>query len=94
MDLYTPDPAGAKELNDYLVQIIIYHDHVEGYNKRLDSNFPVHSHIYEYVRLLRDEHVFQHHQAAASEIRAPKRKKLYSNIDNELKKLLHGFVAE
>ncbi|CAF1516420.1 unnamed protein product, partial [Didymodactylos carnosus] len=40
-------------------------NHVEGYNKRLESNFPVHPHIYEFVRLLRDEHSFQHHQAEA-----------------------------
>ncbi|CAF4661330.1 unnamed protein product, partial [Didymodactylos carnosus] len=68
-------------------------NHVEGYNKRLESNFPVHPHIYEFVRLLRDEHSFQHHQAEASEIRAPKRKKLYTDIDNKLKELLHGFAT-
>ncbi|CAF0743029.1 unnamed protein product [Didymodactylos carnosus] len=50
-------------------------------------------HIYEFVRLLRDEHSFQHHQTAASEIRAPKRKKLYIDIDNKLKELLHGFAT-
>ncbi|CAM4871808.1 unnamed protein product [Rotaria socialis] len=38
-------------------------NHVEGYNSRLGSLFPVHPHIYKFIELLRDEHLFQHHHA-------------------------------
>ncbi|CAF1020529.1 unnamed protein product [Didymodactylos carnosus] len=63
-------------------------NHVEGYNSRLESIFPLHPHIFEFVELLCDEHVYQHYQAEESDIQTPKRKKIYNDIDNKLKQLL------
>ncbi|CAF0990573.1 unnamed protein product [Didymodactylos carnosus] len=50
-------------------------NHVERYNSRLESIFPSHPHIFEFVELLRDEHIYQHHQAEESDIQTRKRKK-------------------
>ncbi|CAF1260506.1 unnamed protein product [Didymodactylos carnosus] len=62
-------------------------NHVEGYNRRLESNFPKHPHIYHFIELLRDEHLYQHHRAEESDMQIRKRKKLYNNIDSKLKEL-------
>ncbi|CAF1131980.1 unnamed protein product, partial [Didymodactylos carnosus] len=62
-------------------------NHVEGYNSRLESNFPKHSHIYHFIELLRDEHLYQHHRAEESDMQIRKRKQLYNNIDSKLKEL-------
>ncbi|CAF1278504.1 unnamed protein product, partial [Didymodactylos carnosus] len=61
--------------NDILNDLSRTNNHVEGYNSRLDSIFPLHPHIFEFVELLRDEHVYQHHQAEESDIQTGKRKK-------------------
>ncbi|CAF4332865.1 unnamed protein product [Rotaria socialis] len=37
--------------------------HVEGYNGRLGSLFPVHPHLFRFIERLRDEHVYQYHLA-------------------------------
>ncbi|CAF1130252.1 unnamed protein product, partial [Didymodactylos carnosus] len=62
-------------------------NHAEGYNSRLESNFPKHSHIYHFVELLRDEHLYQHHRAEELDMQIRKRKKLNNNIDSKLKEL-------
>ena len=41
-------------------------NHVEGYNRRMKTVFPIHPPIQEFIRLLQAEHVFQQHQAEAS----------------------------
>ncbi|CAF0892755.1 unnamed protein product [Didymodactylos carnosus] len=49
-------------------------NHVEGYNSRLESNFPKHPHIYHFIELLRDEHLYQHDRAEESDMQIRKRK--------------------
>ena len=41
-------------------------NHVEGYNRRMKTVFPIHPHIQEFILLLQAEHVFQQHQAEAN----------------------------
>ncbi|CAF4355042.1 unnamed protein product [Rotaria magnacalcarata] len=41
-------------------------NHVEGYNGRLGSLFPVRPHLFRFIECLRDEHVYQHHLAEQS----------------------------
>ncbi|CAF1397189.1 unnamed protein product, partial [Didymodactylos carnosus] len=53
-------------------------NHVEGYNSRLESNFPKHPHIYHFIELLHDEHLYQHNRADESDMQIRKRKKLYN----------------
>ncbi|CAF4614900.1 unnamed protein product, partial [Didymodactylos carnosus] len=62
-------------------------NHVEGYNSRLESNFPKHPHIYHFIELLRNEDLYQHHKAEESDMQTRKRKKLYTNIDSKLEEL-------
>ncbi|CAM4973721.1 unnamed protein product [Rotaria socialis] len=57
-------PVTSWNVNDALnSNIPRTNNHVEGYNSRLGSLFPVHPHIYKFIELLRDEHLFQHHHA-------------------------------
>ncbi|CAF1475340.1 unnamed protein product [Rotaria magnacalcarata] len=64
-------------------------NHVEGYNSRLGSLFPVHPHIYRFIELLRDEHLFQHHHAEQSIAYPPRRYKLSEDINAQLIGLLN-----
>ena len=41
-------------------------NHVEGYNSRLGSLFPVHPHIFRFIECVPDEHLFQRHLAEQS----------------------------
>ncbi|CAF4441625.1 unnamed protein product, partial [Didymodactylos carnosus] len=69
-------------INIWNVHVAIVNDlprtnnHVEGYNSRLESNFPKHPHIYHFIELLRDEHLYQHHRAEESDMQIRKRNKL------------------
>ena len=68
------------------------HNHVEGYNSRLGSLFPVHPHIFRFIECLRDEHFFQHHLAEQSKIYSIKRKQITEYVNAQLRVLLndHG----
>ncbi len=63
-------------------------NHVEGYNNRLGSLFPIHPHMFRFIELLRGEHLFQQHQAEQSRSFAPRRQKLSDDISDELVSLL------
>ena len=63
-------------------------NHVEGYNNRLGSLFPVHPHIYRFIELLRDEHLFQHHHAEQSRAYLPRHQKSSKDINVKLIGLL------
>ena len=65
---------------------------VEGHNRRMKAVFPVHSHIYEFIRLLRDEHVFQQHVAEESQLQLCKRRKCNDNKDLLIEQLLKQFA--
>ncbi|CAF0790474.1 unnamed protein product [Didymodactylos carnosus] len=67
-------------------------NHVKGYDSRLESHFPKHPHIYHFIELLRDEHLYQHHSVEESDIQIRKRKKLYNNIDSKLKELYEEHI--
>ncbi|CAF4715359.1 unnamed protein product, partial [Rotaria socialis] len=61
----------------------------EGYNSRLGSLFPVHPHIYKFIELLRDEHLFQHHHAEQSRTYLPRRQKPSQDTNAQLIDLLN-----
>ena len=63
-------------------------NHVEGYNSRLGSLFPIHPHIFRFIELLRDENLFQHHQAEQSRNFAPRRQKIRDGVNAQLISLL------
>ena len=63
-------------------------DRVEDYDNRLGWLFPVHPHIYRFVELLRDEHLFQHHHAEHSRAYLPRRQKSSKDINVKLIDLL------
>ena len=64
-------------------------NHVEGYNRRMKVQFPIHPHIYQFIEILRDEHEYQHHVAEESKLHFRQRKKIHDQIDNKLI-LLHN----
>ncbi|CAF3003323.1 unnamed protein product [Rotaria socialis] len=64
-------------------------NHVEGYNSRLGTLFPTHPHIFRFIELLCDEHIFQHHHSEQSKIHAPKRVKLTEDTNAQLLALLN-----
>jgi hypothetical protein len=59
-------------------------NHVEGYNRRMKAEFPLHPHIYQFIDILRNEHEYQHHVAEESQIQLKRRKKIYDEIDLKL----------
>ncbi|CAF4710724.1 unnamed protein product, partial [Rotaria sp. Silwood2] len=59
-------------------------NHVEAFNKRMNSIFPTHPHIFNFIQCLRQEHEFQHHRAEESLFNVRKRKKISENIDSML----------
>jgi hypothetical protein len=60
-------------------------NHVEGLNRRMNSIFPLHPHIFNFIQHLRQEHEFQHHRSEESLFHIRKRKKLSEDIDAMLK---------
>ena len=66
-----------------------YDNHVEGYNKRLGSLFPNHPHIFRFIELLRDEHLFQRYHEEESKAYLPRRQKSSQDISDKLIGLLH-----
>ena len=67
-------------------------NHVEGYNSRLGSLFPIHLHIFRFIECLRDEHLFQHHLTEQSKIHPIKRKQITEDVNAQLRVFLndHG----
>jgi hypothetical protein len=65
-------------------------NHVEGYNHRMNSQFPTHPHIFQFVEMLRTEHEYQHHVAEESLVQCRKRKKVNDDIDLKLALLHEG----
>ncbi|CAF4181704.1 unnamed protein product, partial [Rotaria sordida] len=59
-------------------------NHVEAFNKRMNSVFPTHPHIFNFIQCLRQEHEHQHHRAEESLFNVHKRKKISENIDSML----------
>ena len=59
-------------------------NHVEGLNRRINSIFPIHPHIFNFIQCLRHEHEFHHHRAEESLFNVRKRKKISENIDSML----------
>ena len=57
---------------------------MEGLNRRMNSIFPIHPHIFNFIQCLRHEHEFQHHRAEESLFNVRKRKKISENIDSML----------
>jgi hypothetical protein len=66
-------------------------NHVEGYNRRMKTVFPVHPHIFEFIRLLQEEHVFQQHLAEESQLQLRKRRKCNDDKDLLIEQLLKQF---
>jgi hypothetical protein len=84
------DPIGLWNVNDALINNIPRtNNHVEGYNSRLGSLFPVRPHILRFIEILRDEHLFQHHHAEQSRTYPPRRQKLSEDIIAQLICLLN-----
>ncbi|CAF4475684.1 unnamed protein product [Rotaria sp. Silwood2] len=82
-------PLNLWNVNDALVNNIPRtNNHVEAYNNRLGSLFPVHPHIFRFIELLRHEHLFQHHYAEQSKSYLPKRPKSSEDINIKLIDLL------
>ena len=76
----TPDHASGTTFNDYIVsnyvdfvfyrilEILImklFNDYLE-LNRRMNSIFPIHPHIFNFITCLRHEHEFQHHRTEKS----------------------------
>ncbi len=59
-------------------------NHVEGLNAQMNSIFPIHPHIYNFIQCLHHEHQFQHHRAVESLFNVCKQKKISENIDSML----------
>jgi hypothetical protein len=59
-------------------------NHVEGLNRRIKCQFPVHPHIFNFIELLREEHEYQHHKSDESRVQLRKRKKVNDAIDDNL----------
>ncbi|CAF2823785.1 unnamed protein product [Rotaria sp. Silwood2] len=59
-------------------------NHVEGYNRQMKAEFPIHPHIDQFIETLRMEHEYQHHIAEASQVQLRRRKKIYDQIDIKL----------
>jgi hypothetical protein len=59
-------------------------NHVEGYNRRMKAEFPIHPHIYQFIDVLRNEHEYQHHLAEESQVHLRSRKKIHDEIDAKL----------
>ncbi len=83
MDEYTPD--GYDTATQFFVnRRPRTNNHVEGYNRRMKAEFPLHPHIYQFIDILRNEHEYQHHVAEESQIQLKRRKKIYDEIDLKL----------
>jgi len=86
-------PIELWNVNDALINNIPRtNNHVEGYNSRLGSLFPIHPHIFRFIEILRDEHLFQHHHAEQSKAHAPRRQKLSEDINAQLLNLLNKYT--
>jgi hypothetical protein len=53
--------------------------------------FPVHSHIFEFICLLQEEHVFQQHVAEESQLQLRKRRKCNDDKEFLIEQLLKQF---
>ncbi|CAF4487600.1 unnamed protein product [Rotaria sp. Silwood2] len=81
-------PLNLWNVNDALVNNIPRtNNHVEAYNNRLGSLFPVHPHIFRFIELLH-EHLFHHHHAEQSKSYLPKRPKSSEDINIKIIDLL------
>ena len=67
-------------------------NHVEGYNSRLGSLFPVYPPIFQFIECLRDKHLFQRHLTEQSKVHPTKRKQVTEDVNTQLRVLLndHG----
>jgi hypothetical protein len=78
-------PINLWNVNDALVNNMPRtNNHVEGYNSRLASLFPIHPHIYRFIELLKDEHMFQWHQAEQARTIIPRRHKQRDDTNTQL----------
>jgi hypothetical protein len=59
-------------------------NHIEGLHRRINSVFPIHPRIFNFIKCLREEHEFQHHRAEESLFQVRKRKKVSEDIDSKL----------
>ena len=66
-------------------------NHVEGYNSRIGSLFPVHPHIFRFIECRRDEHLFQRHLVEQSKVHPIKRKQITGDINAQLRVLLNDY---
>ena len=64
-------------------------NHVEGLNRRLNTQFPTHPCIFQFIEHLREEHIYQQRKSEGSQVQVRKRKKVYDEIDDTLSHLLH-----
>lgn len=83
-------PRNLWNVNDAIINNLPRtNNHVEGYNSRLGSVFPVHPHIFRFIELLREEHLFQHHHAEQSKTYLPRQPKSTKEVNNQLIALLN-----
>ena len=61
-------------------------NHVEGLNRRLNTQFSTHP---QFVEHLHEEHIFQQHKSQELRVQVRKRNKVYDEIDDILSRLLH-----
>ena len=64
-------------------------NHVDGLNRRLNTQLPTHPHIFHFVEHLREEHIYQQHKSQELRVQVRKRKRVYDEIDDTLSRLLH-----
>ena len=77
--------------NEIMQRLLTANNHVEGLNRRMNSIFPIHPHIFNFITCLRHEHEFQHHRAEESMFNIRKRRKINENIDVMLEFHLNEF---
>ena len=64
-------------------------NHVDGLNRRLNTQLPTHPHIFHFVEHLREKHIYQQHKSQELRVQVRKRKRVYDEIDDTLSRLLH-----
>ena len=77
--------------NEIIQRLPRTNNHVEGLNRRMNSIFPIHPHIFNFITCLRHEHEFQYHRAEESMFNVRKRRKINENIDVMLEFHLYEF---
>ena len=77
--------------NEIIQRLPRTNNHLERLNRRMNSIFPIHPHILNFITCLSHEHEFHHHRAEESMFNIRKRRKINENIDIMLEFHLNEF---